>query len=241
MGYIIGGLKELISFATVIVTFPLGVVNWDLKTKKSRSPEILERPILLVHGYLHNGSAWLYQRKALQKAGFGSIFTLNLGSPHCSVEDYSEKVRVKVMQIERETGRSDLILMGHSMGGIVSSYYATQIAPLGSVTHLITLGSPLEGTRLSPIGVGQSALQMRYKSSFISWIRDELVQHPEIQCLHLASKNDLFIWPQDSAALIHDNATVKMYSYRGHMSYLYSFEVMQDILEFLRIKTPNPH
>jgi pimeloyl-ACP methyl ester carboxylesterase len=235
MGLVLGGIKELLSFITVVVTLPLGVLNWDLSTPKTfpSYTEITDRPVLLVHGYLHNGAAWLYHRKALQKAGFRSIYTLNLGSPLHSIEEYSEVVRKKVMQIESETGRSDLILIGHSMGGLVCSYYATQIAAEGTVTHLITLGSPLDGTRTASLGFGECAHQMLYKSPFTERLQGEIINRPQIRWLHVASRADLIIWPQQSAIMYHDNAEVKIHLYLGHNHYLYSTEVSQDILDFL--------
>src|SRR5579872_7281045 len=34
-----------------------------------------ERPILLVHGYVNNGSVWRWQKRQLEAAGFGPIYT----------------------------------------------------------------------------------------------------------------------------------------------------------------------
>jgi len=235
MGLILGGIKELIFFVTAVFTLPLGVMNWDLISHErvSSDADVTGRPILLIHGYLHNGSAWLFQRKALQRAGFRSIYTLNLGSPLHSIEEYSEVIRKKVLQITKEAGRSDLILIGHSMGGLVSSYYATQIAPEGTVTHVITLGTPLDGTRLASIGIGECAHQMRYRCPFTDWLQGEIAHHPQIPFLHLGSRSDLIIWPQQSAIFCHENASIKTYPYLGHISFLYSSRVTQDILHFL--------
>src|SRR3990167_766851 len=48
------------------------------------------RPILLIHGYVNNGSVWIYQKKQLKKAGFGPIYTMDLGYPFHSIVDYAE-------------------------------------------------------------------------------------------------------------------------------------------------------
>ncbi len=84
------------------------------------------RPILLVHGYLHHAKVWGLQKKWLEALGAGPIYTINLGPPFQSIRTYAEKVSQKAQAIAQETGRNDLILIGHSMGGIISLMVARE-------------------------------------------------------------------------------------------------------------------
>lgn len=84
----------------------------------------------------------------------GPIYTIDLGSPFLSIEEYAEKVKEKAKQIAHETGHTKLALIGHSMGGLVSAYYAIHLAPEGSIRSVITLGSPMQGTKVAFFGVG---------------------------------------------------------------------------------------
>lgn len=193
--------------------------------------EGVQPPILLVHGYLHNSSAWLYLRRRLKTGGLGPIYTIDLGSPFHTIEEYAEKVRLKAEQIAQETGQRELALIGHSMGGLVSAYYATHIASEGSVPSVITIGSPLQGTKIAVLGIGPCAKQMRYGSDFTK----ELTQNMALVntlFFHIGSKTDFVIRPTSSALLQNPNSRCYEFKSKGHIFYLYSNAVADKILEF---------
>lgn len=185
------------------------------------------QPILLVHGYLHQGSVWRVQKKRLEKLGLGPIYTISLGHPFRSIGHYAEKIRVKAEMIEKETGRKDLILIGHSMGGLVSSWYATQLAPQNTVTDVITLGSPLSGTPMARIGLGENARQMEPHSPFLNQLREAVNQNKSIRFRHIATRSDQIVLP-GASALYPENEHV-IYEDLGHVSLLYSSRVANQI------------
>ena len=86
-------------------------MHWQGKKEK-------KWPILLIHGYLNSNLVWLYFGKQLKNRGFGPIYTINLGWPFGSIENYAQKVALKVEKIKEETGKAKVILVGHSMGGL---------------------------------------------------------------------------------------------------------------------------
>jgi triacylglycerol lipase len=157
--YICSLFLELIALIIFKLTFRI-----DLTKKNPKKGESTHTPILLVHGYGHNSSAWIYLCYRLKKAGFHSLYSINLGSVQNSIEQYAEEVKRKALEIAESTGNKKLILLGHSMGGLVSAAYATHHS---NVTHLVTLGSPLKGTKIAKWGRGQSARDMEPFSPFI--------------------------------------------------------------------------
>jgi predicted alpha/beta hydrolase family esterase len=190
-------------------------------------------PLLLVHGYLHNRFAWLYFQHLMEDADVGPIYTINLGSPLLSIEEYAAKVQKKAEQIAEETGHSDLMLIGHSMGGLVSAYYALYLASEGTVKSVTTLGSPMQGTKTADFGIGPSAKQMRYQSDFVTGLGRDISLSP-IPFLHLGSKTDLVIRPNNSALLHGPNSCVYEFESMGHMMYLLSQLVVDKVVEFYR-------
>jgi pimeloyl-ACP methyl ester carboxylesterase len=185
-----------------------------------------QTPILLVHGYLHNSSGWAYHRYQYKKAGFQNVFTVNLGHPLHSIEDYSEVVKRKVEEIRQITGRNDVKLVGHSMGGVVSAHYALNHAKTEGVEvkDLITLGSPLMGTHLGHIGIGKCAKEMCYGSGFIANISRRL--HEEaIPHFHQGSVADLVIFPHNSSLNDEDEEHALIYKDMGHASFMLSDRV----------------
>ncbi|MES2272656.1 MAG: alpha/beta fold hydrolase [Chlamydiota bacterium] len=198
------------------------------------SPTAAGRPILLIHGYLNDSSVWLFQTRQLQKAGLGPIYTINLGNPFASIRKHAEKVKKKAEQIALETKRCDLILVGHSMGGLVSSWYATKLAPPDSVTDVITIGSPLDGTPMARIALGSSAREMQRDSGLIKEMQLAIAKNQQIHFYHIASKSDQLVLPGASAILdgSHPERQFMMEDV-GHGGLLFSVRVSQKIAEWL--------
>lgn len=217
---------ECFAFLIVLLT---GSIN--LAKRPSR---LGGQPILLVHGYLHNSSAWIYLWKRLERAGLGPIYAINLGSPFHTIEEYAEKVRQHAEQIVKQTGRKDLILIGHSMGGLVSMYYANTLAPRDSVTSVITLGSPLNGTKVSCLGFGPCVKQMEYESEFVKAVGQMQKNSNFIHYMHLGTAQDLIIIPSESAFLHSENSVCEQLEGLGHICLLYSPTVANKIISFLK-------
>lgn len=226
-------VKEVFAFVRAAVLFP---VNLDKasKLKKNISLNPKSAPILLVHGYLHNSSGWILMKKKLEAKGH-KVFTINLGSPLSSIESYAEKVKKKAQDIAKLTNRQDLILIGHSMGGLVSTKYAVDLAPEGTVKKVITIGTPLYGSPFAPIGIGKCAKQMKKGSPFLKDLHKKMEgKEKEIAFFHMASQTDLIV-PADRA--IRNNTPTertRVFSNLGHIGLLYSRRVAESVMEYLK-------
>ncbi len=188
-------------------------------------------PVLLVHGYLHNSSAWVGLKGKLEDKNAGSVFAINLGPPFYSIEEYSRRIKAKAQEIKRLTGRSDLIIVGHSMGGLAGTYYALNHAEKESVRKVITLGSPLQGTYLGYIGIGKCARQMIYGSEFTKKLLRQMELSPYTKFVNLGSQNDSLIKPAQSATPLKSaHITTHEFEEMGHMAYLTSSKVHEVII-----------
>lgn len=189
------------------------------------------QPILLVHGYMNHGSVWSLPKKRLEAMGFGPVYTINLGHPFRSMVLYAEKVKEKAEKIAQETGRKDLILIGHSMGGVIASLYATKYAPAGTVTDVITIGSPLHGTYMAHIALGQNAREMQPNSPLLQEVRALMKENKEIRFYHIGTKSDLLVVPGSSAIIAENNHF--LFDDIGHVSLLYSKRVVNKVGEWI--------
>lgn len=192
------------------------------------------KPILLVHGYCNDGSVWRYMKKRIAEAGMGPIYTVDLGSPFRSIREYALKVKEKAEMIRQETNRSDLILIGHSMGGLVSSIYATDFAPPDTVTDVITIGSPLGGTHIAKVGIGPNAKEMRYKSELVEQLGEKIAKQSAIRFYHIGTNTDQLIIPAQSALLKFNAAREFFFEDIGHASMLMSPRVANLIAYWLK-------
>lgn len=202
--------------------------------KKRKGPFVQGQPILLIHGYFNDSTVWLYQKKQLEEAELGPIYTIDLGYPFLSILEYARKVAEKAKLIEQETGRKDLILIGYSMGGLVAIWYAMKIASKGSVTDVITIGTPFAGTPVARIGVGRNAREMQPDSELLKKLQAEIERHPEIRIYSIASKSDEISFPGGSTSLIGDLPERQfLIDDLGHAGLIYSPRVAQKIRSWI--------
>ncbi len=196
------------------------------------------QPILMVNGYLSFGSTWHYQRERLAKAGLGPIYTINVGSGQ-SIKTYAKQIQEKVKQIQKETNRNDLVLIGHSKGGLVSSYYATHLADEAqtNITDVITIGSPLAGTPLAGFAPGSDAQEMKSNAEFHQKLRDQMKKHPKIRFSHIASESDAVV-PVSSALLGEDRSRELVLKDLGHLGLIFSSRVADQIHLWLNRTIP---
>lgn len=140
-----------------------GEVPLSMVRKRSALSEGDRATVLLVHGYGQNRYAWHLPSRSfanhLAAAGF-DVFNLDLrgqgrsrkyGAPRPQViaEYIEEDLPRAFEEVRRTTGRDDMFLLGHSLGGLIS--YAA--APLATefLRGVITIGSPFHFTQGSGI------------------------------------------------------------------------------------------
>ena len=91
--------NEAISVARCVIAYPQGFLNAGLRTGQPSGDQSLDTPVLLVHGYGHNSSAWLMLRKALRRAGFTSIHAMNYNPLVNDVPQIATKLSDRVEMI----------------------------------------------------------------------------------------------------------------------------------------------
>src|SRR5688500_185221 len=73
----VGHAREAMAAARCAVPYPLGLLEAALTTGERRGDDVHDTPVLLVHGYGHNRSGWFLLDRALRRAGFTSVHTMN--------------------------------------------------------------------------------------------------------------------------------------------------------------------
>jgi triacylglycerol esterase/lipase EstA (alpha/beta hydrolase family) len=94
---------------------------------------------------------------------------VDLEPPGASIDDFAPQVRAAIEQLCAATGQQRVVIVGHSMGGLVARAYLRRYGA-EAVARVITLGTPHQGTALSlaRYGIGQNVQQMLYDSE---WLR----------------------------------------------------------------------
>lgn len=164
-------------------------------------------PVLLIHGYGCNSGYWHGMSKALSRAGI-THHALDLEPVFTDIDDYVPQVRAAVDALWAETGHDRVIILAHSMGGLVARAYLRAEGD-ARIAKVITLGTPHNGTGLANFGVGQNSQQMRRKGTtqqgeVNDWLRqlqDSETEAGRSRFVSLYSEHDNIIAPPDSSRL----------------------------------------
>lgn len=194
------------------------------------------KPILLVHGYMGNEKHWGWLFERLKEANIGEVHTINLKHFGSIDKDHSAQIEEKVKEIQAETGCKEIILVGHSMGGIVSSYFATHNPTDVSISDVITIGSPLRGTPLAYAGLGACAKQMRPGSELLSQVHEK-VKESTTRFFNISSRADQIILSNESSLFdktCDERITSHTFEDMGHATYLFSPAVAEQLIHYIR-------
>lgn len=119
-------------------------------------------PLLLIHGYQCNRGFWFWLRKQLEGAGW-TVATHNLEPVLADIDAYADGIGRRIDEVLAATGASQVILVGHSMGGLASRAYLRRHGA-AKVARLISLGSPHHGSRIAVLAWGPNGRQMHFHS-----------------------------------------------------------------------------
>jgi pimeloyl-ACP methyl ester carboxylesterase len=193
-------------------------------------------PILLVHGYGQNQSDWFWFQYQLKQAGVGPVYTLNLWNMMSGIEAHADKLAKKIQAIHEKHPNEGITLIGHSMGGLVCSYYAEYLRKEDiNIKKIITIGSPLYGTRMASLGAGLSVEQMAPNAPFLEALRLKM-DKSNISYYHIASQMDNTIVPWESALkdpLKPDAPNQHVIPDQGHLRLLISPQVLEKTKNWL--------
>lgn len=215
---LIGKFTDLAVLPKVTLLTPLAFqpnISFDIKEQR-------DKILVFVHGFLHNKSCWVTLSKKIIKDMKNNdnpiteqdIYAINLGEPITikSIEIYAHFLATKLDQIRttRNLEKLKVIIVSHSMGGLVSAFFAIKFAEQSKieVIRLIANGTPWDGTPMANLSCwskcGQEMipnhdLQIRLKNS----LQQTHVQLRE-RIFTIASKGDTIV-PFISASGINLN------------------------------------
>ena len=158
------------------------------------------RGVLLVHGFLCNRGLWNGWYAELSQGGH-TVVAVNLEPYRGSIDDYVSTIEQAVVALTQATGHPPLVV-AHSMGGLaMRAWLRATPGAQARVAHIVTLGTPHQGTWLARWGVATNARQMRLNSP---WLRELAANEPPdlgrlFTCWHSCADNIVF--PMGTAVL----------------------------------------
>ena len=185
---------EFISIAQA----PKMIVYRALMPDPAPAPATL--PVLLLHGIGCNAAVWTTMRRHLEAQGLGPVYALSYGPPFAPIETFAVQVADTIAKIERDTGASQVVIVGHSMGGLVARSYLRAYGP-AHVRRLVTIGTPYAGSRHAWLMSGAPLAQMRPGSAYLAALQTRVDAERAVPIVSIWSWHDSMVTPQISSRL----------------------------------------
>jgi len=161
--------------------------------------ERLQMPVLLVHGVLCNAGVWVRLKRHLGRNGVRGLFSLSYGPPLASIERLAEQLGRKIESMCAATGAQRVIVVAHSMGGLVARAYMRRYGS-ARIARIITIGTPHHGSMMAWFLPGASLAQMRPGNGWLAALNGARLD-PALRFVSLWSWHDSMVAPQTSSEL----------------------------------------
>jgi triacylglycerol esterase/lipase EstA (alpha/beta hydrolase family) len=163
------------------------------------APARVDIPVLLLHGVLCNAGVWMRMTRYLTRRGLGGLYSLSYGPPLASIEDFADQVAAKIDAIVQVTGARSMMIVAHSMGGLVIRAYARKYGT-AKLARVLTIGSPHHGSMHAWLLTGTSLAQLRPGNAWLAALNRTPLD-PALRFVSLWSWHDSMVAPQTSAEL----------------------------------------
>jgi triacylglycerol lipase len=215
----------------VFLLFPFGFVR-SLRFPRS-TVESTRPPVILVHGLYHNASGWLLYRSWLKRSGFHNIYGFSYSSFGVSFDELLKDFEGFVRQVEARHPGHPLVMIGHSLGGLICRAFADSPGNAGRVMAVVTLGSPHRGSKLAALSLGRLGQSLLYGGRLF---KDLEKNGPPAGSHRLAiySPMDTMVLPADGLRISDPHWRQLETSPVSHISMLFHRPTSRKVIELLR-------
>ncbi|MEU5973504.1 alpha/beta fold hydrolase [Streptomyces sp. NPDC047315] len=180
------------------------------------------RPVIMLHGLVDNRSVFVLLRRFLARHGWSRLECLNYSPLTCDIRAAADLLGRHVEEICARTGREDVDVVGHSLGGLIARYYVQRLGGDRRVRTLVTLGTPHSGTTVAALASAHPIVrQMRPDSPVIAELA-EATPGCRTRFVSVWSELDQLMAPVETARLDHPDLIVEnvRVSGIGHLALL---------------------
>ncbi len=211
------------------VAMPLAWLTTAWRKRHSLAPDATQPVIILVHGFMCNSGMWAPMLRALQGAGFQQNFVVSLDPFYRNAEANKRALMARIERICQRTGATEVTLIGHSMGGLLSRVLLHQYPH--RIARVISIGAPHAGTDSARWVSSVNAGPVRPDTQWlIEFNRACLAQPHPSNLLNIWSTADNIVYPQANASLDMDDITLTGV---GHLALTTDPRCLQHIIRFL--------
>lgn len=170
-------------------------------------------PVVLVHGYLCNHRLWDDVNQRLRAEGH-DVLALNLEPLFTSIDDYAPLIETAVQNLLQHSGRSQVALVGHSMGGLAIRAWMRQYGS-DRVARIVTLGTPHAGTKAAKKNRTPNGRQMLWDSAWLQGLAESETPAQRALMRIALTPQDNIVFPQRAQTL--PGVTPTVFEGLGHV------------------------
>ena len=182
-------------------------------------------PIILVPGYHMNRWSLLPLQFYLKRCGYHNIWAINNPILQDDIFEFVEHLHEKIEDYYERCGEQPIMLIGHSMGGLISRHYMQRYGT-DKIMGQISCATPYRGTKAYRLGQGLQGRQFKPNSDVCN-----ITEAPDVPHLIIWSTRDWVVVPSINAHL--DNSNEMVITDAGHLGMLVSIPVFQRVHKFL--------
>jgi pimeloyl-ACP methyl ester carboxylesterase len=201
--------------------FRSNAVGDSLERGATRGPGVV-----FVHGYVCNRGLWNPWMVELRRRGIAFV-AVNLEPVFGSIDGHTDAIESAVQALEAATARP-VVLVGHSMGGLVIRAWLHRFGAAARVHRIATIGTPHHGTWIARWALSPAGRQMRMDSPWLRALQDHDTGATAglFTCFH--SDCDNIVFPEPRATLA--GAQNRHLPATGHLTLAYHRAVVAEVL-----------
>lgn len=176
-------------------------------------------PVVFVPGFGHAERGWDLLRRHLHRIGFADVSTVPEAAGRGDIPHRAERLARHVEARRSLTGADRVHVVGHNVGGVIARYFVQLLDGDQVVDTVVSVGTPHAGSKLTPVGLGPAAAQLRPGSTVLRHL-DESTRPLATRWVSYFAEQDLFVQPATSAMVKHPllKATNILVADLGHLS-----------------------
>jgi pimeloyl-ACP methyl ester carboxylesterase len=220
-------LAMIVAEFRALVGSPWRMMTWRWRIRRP-APAKAALPVVLVHGVLCNAGVFGWTLRRFADEEVAPVYALSYGPPLAPIERFSAQLADLVDAACRDTGATRVVVVGHSMGGLVTRDYLRRYGG-AKVARVVTIGTPHHGSRFASLAAGACLAQIRTGSDWLAALPAAPAAPPIVS---LWSPHDSMVAPQTSAVL--DGATNVAFPGIGHNALLCDADVHARVVAEIR-------
>ena len=186
--------------------------------------------VVLVHGIACNRAVWRPLIAALHAAGIARVHAVNLEPLFADIDTHARELLAGLEALGVCAARP-VAIVANSMGGLVARA-ALQQARAGTISRIITIGTPHHGTRIACAFGWRSTRQMCCGSEWLLELNARQEGRFGLPVTSLYSLDDNLIFPAGSG-FVRGARSIAVHGL-GHLGLLRAPQVLQRIVSELR-------